>query len=78
MDLATEKAHLAQAERDIAQGEQRITRQMLLIDRMRRGGHDVSEAEKLLQMLRDTMAVWQTHREDILMELARIAAGAKP
>jgi hypothetical protein len=70
-DPALEREHLAKAERDIAEGERRITRQMLLIERMGREGHDTAEAEKLLLTLRETLAEWQAHREEILRELAR-------
>src|SRR3712207_8962150 len=41
------------------------------IDRMRRDGHDVTEAERLLLTLRETLAAWQDHRDEILRELAR-------
>ncbi|WP_084731291.1 hypothetical protein [Microvirga vignae] len=70
-DPALEREHLAKAECDIAEGERRITSQMLLIERMRRDGHDTSEAEKLLRTLRETLAAWQAHREAILLELER-------
>ena len=70
-DPALEREHLSKAERDITEGEARITRQMLLIDRMRRDGHDVAEAERLLLTLRETLAAWQAHRDHILRELAR-------
>jgi len=68
---ALEREHLAKAERDIAEGESRVTRQMLLIERMRQDGHDTAEAEKLLLTLEDTLAAWQAHREEILRELDR-------
>ncbi|MCB8820905.1 hypothetical protein [Microvirga rosea] len=70
-DSAIEREHLSRAERDITEGETRITRQMLLIERMRLDGHDVSEAERLLLTLQETLAAWQAHREQILLELAR-------
>jgi hypothetical protein len=71
-DPALEREHLAKAERDIAEGERRITRQMLLIERMGREGHDTAEAEKLLLTLRETLAEWRAHREEILRELERL------
>lgn len=70
-DPALEREHLAKAERDIAEGERRITRQMLLIERMHQEGHDTTEAERLLLSLRETLAEWQAHREKILQELER-------
>ena len=70
-DPDLEREHLGKAERDIAEGERRITRQMVLIERLRQDGHDTAEAEKLLLTLRETLAEWQTHREEILRELER-------
>ena len=70
-DPALEREHLAKAERDIAEGERRVTRQMLLIEKMRQDGHNTAEAEKLLLALEDTLAEWQAHREEILRELDR-------
>ena len=70
-DPAIEREHLSRAERHIVEGEERITMQMLLIDRMRKDGHDVREAERLLLTLRETLVAWQGHRSQILLELAR-------
>ncbi|MBB3021536.1 hypothetical protein FHR70_004637 [Microvirga lupini] len=70
-DPALERVHLAKAERDIAEGEERITRQMLLIERMNQEGHDTAEAERLLLTLREVLAEWQAHREEILRVLER-------
>ncbi len=71
IDPAVERQHLAQAENDIAEGERRVTNQILLIDEMRRDGHDTAEAERYLQTLRETLAVWYDHRDMILRELER-------
>jgi len=70
-DPAIEREHLSKAERDIAEGEERISRQMILIDRLRQDGHDVAGAERLLVILQETLAVWQAHRDEILRELRR-------
>ena len=70
-DSNVEREHLAKAERDIAEGERRITKQALLIEKLREDGHDVTEAEKLLQTLQDTLTEWEAHRDEILRELER-------
>jgi hypothetical protein len=70
-DTDSEREQLGKADRDIVEGEERITRQMVLIETMRLDGHDVTEAENLLLTLRETLAAWQAHREEILRELAR-------
>jgi hypothetical protein len=74
-DPAVEREHLAKAELDITEGERRVTSQILRVEEMRLGGHDVSEAEKLLLTLRQTLATWYEHREAILQELSRHEIG---
>ncbi len=70
-DPAIEREHLSQAERHIVEGEERITRQMILIDKLRLDGHDVVEAERLLVTLRETLVAWHGHRDEVLRELER-------
>jgi hypothetical protein len=70
-DPEVERRHLGKAERDIMEGESRVTRQMLLIERLRLGGLDTTEAENLLSSLRKTLVVWHGHRDEILRELER-------
>lgn len=71
-DLATEREHLAKADLDLAEGKARIGRQVELIDRLRKRGHSVSEAEGLLDTLQQTLLAWQGHREEILRTIARL------
>ncbi len=70
-DPILERKHLAKADLDIAEGEMRITKQMIRIEMMRQEGFDITEAEKFLGTLQETLAVWQEHREDILRSLAQ-------
>lgn len=72
LDLATEREHLAQANRDIADGEMRIGRQVALVERLRANGHSPTDAEKLLATLRHTLQTWQDHRQEILRAIARL------
>ena len=76
LSLADEKKHLAQADRDIAMGEERIARQAELIEEMRESGQSVIEAEKLLRTLRQCLETWQDHREEILRTIIRLEGGA--
>ena len=71
-DLATEKDHLAKAERDIVEGEERVERQAELVGRMRGAGQDVSLAEALLRTLCETLQQWKDHRDEILRAIARL------
>lgn len=68
-DLATERAHLAQAERDIAEGEKRIFRQEELLAHLRSQDQSTIEAETLLRVLQETLEGWKAHREQILRVL---------
>ena len=73
-DLATEEAHLEKSERDIADGERRVSAQALLVERLRAGGHDTGTAEALLMTLQQTLEGWRAHREEILRSIARLQA----
>jgi len=65
-DLATERAHLAKAERDITEGEERIFRQEELVAYLRSREQNTTEAEALLRVLQETLLAWKAHRDQIL------------
>ena len=65
-DLAMERAHLAQAERDILEGETRVLRQEELVAQLQAEGHNSIEAETLLRVFRETLQAWKAHRDQIL------------
>lgn len=71
-DLAMERAHLALAERDIIEGEDRVFRQEELMALMRSQGQNTAEAEALLRVLRETLLVWKAHRDQILRTIASL------
>src|SRR3712207_408701 len=75
LDLATEREHLAKADRDIAEGEMRISHQVELIERLRKAGHSLSQAEALLSTLQQTLQAWRDHRSEILRTIARLESG---
>ena len=70
-DPEQERADLAQAEIDIVDGERRITVQRILVARLRQDGHDVTQAERLLANLEQTLNEWQAHRALILDTITR-------
>lgn len=79
MDLATERKHLAKSERDIAEGERRIAQQTELLEQLhRKGAHDVTEAERLLETLKDTLEAWRDHHAIIVRTIADMESGALP
>lgn len=71
-DLAMERAHLALAERDIIEGEDRVFRQEELVALMRSRDQDTTEAEALLRVLRETLLIWKAHRDQILRTIANL------
>lgn len=71
-DIATERVHLAQAEHDIAEGEERIIRQTELVARLQSKGRGTAEAEALLQNFNETLLIWKSHRDLILRVIAGI------
>jgi len=73
-ELAKERADLKKADLDIEAGAVRIARQTELVDRMLRAGVSVAEAEALLGTLRDTLASWETHRDEIVKRIAYLEA----
>jgi hypothetical protein len=75
IDLETEKENLAKANRDISEGEDRIARQTELVERLRRSGHSVAQAERLLDTLHQTLQSWRDHRDEILRTITRLEMG---
>jgi hypothetical protein len=62
--------HLEQAERHVAQGEEHIVRQIELIARLEAGGHDTTEAKRLLGEFQELMAVHIAGRDRLRDQLA--------
>ena len=66
LQLEQVRAALAQAERDIAEGEIRILEQRLQFEALWAGRHDTTEAERMLGHLLDTLAARNAERDEIL------------
>ena len=62
MDPAALQRHLAQAERHAAEGKRLVARQETLIADSHQRGHDIADARKVLDTLRDTQAI---HEDDV-------------
>jgi hypothetical protein len=71
MDPILERTHLAEADRIIDDSMRRIDRQKQIVQEMRRGGHGIHEAERLLALLQKSLTTMQTYRSSILRELER-------
>jgi hypothetical protein len=60
--LRVEKAQLRKAEQDIEEGWRRLRNQQQLLSDLQAGGHDFSQAERLVLLLQQTLAEWERHR----------------
>jgi hypothetical protein len=67
--MASEFAHLTQADQHIAGAKERIVRQQQLIERLANGGHSVREAESFLSALTGVLSAFESHRRLILNQL---------
>ena len=71
MDKQVVQRHLHATERHIVSGESIIARQMALIARLKRNGHDTTEAEGWLAELERIQDMHVAHRERLMEELNR-------
>ena len=60
--LKLEKTLLIKADKDIEDGWQRLRNQQQLRDDLQAGGHDSKQAERLVQLLKQTLIEWERHR----------------
>ncbi len=63
----TPTQHLAQANRHIAEAEDRIDRKIVLLDYLRRIGADTEQTERLLAVMQQNLGLARRHREMILV-----------
>ena len=67
--MADERAHLVQADRHIQEAKAHIARQLELIKKLRKDGHDTDLAESMLDALETTLRALERHRDLILDRL---------
>lgn len=60
--LDAEQNLLVKADRDIDEGWQRIRDQEDRVRGLMSGGHDTRQAERLVELLRQTLTEWERHR----------------
>ena len=70
MNRKLEAAHLAAADRHIAEGQARIALQRTLIAHLKRRDFGTEDAEDLLRLLTDTLVQYQHHRDMIAASIA--------
>ena len=61
--------HLAQTERHIAEGEEHLAQQALLIEKLERHGRGSEDARALLKTMTETQALHKQDRDRVLKEL---------
>ena len=66
-DMARE--HLKLANRHVFEGRDRVKTQVALAVKLRRDGHDMAQAEAVLEQFEKTLALQTENRERILREL---------
>jgi hypothetical protein len=69
-ELRAEKALLVKAEKDIEEGWRRLRNQQDLFLELQAGGHDTTQAERLVELLRQSLIEWERHRTLIEQRVA--------
>ncbi|MBU6461539.1 MAG: hypothetical protein KGK01_01535 [Bradyrhizobium sp.] len=60
--LLREQQLLRKADADIDEGRRRVNEQEDRLARLRIDGHDVRQANQLVELLRQTLSEWERHR----------------
>ncbi len=74
--LRAEKDLLIKADKDIEEGWKRLRNQQRLLDDLRADGRDSRQAERLVLLLKQTLAEWERHRVLIEERIAYLSAHA--
>ncbi|UPK40569.1 hypothetical protein IVB18_35960 [Bradyrhizobium sp. 186] len=67
--LRQERRHLSKADTDIEEGLLRIRYQEIRVQELQSGGYDSRQAERLVELLKQTLVEWERHRTLILQRL---------
>lgn len=68
-ELVFERDQLAKADVDIEQGRNRYRNQQDLVKAMQFRGQDTKQAERLVELLGETLQQWECHRHLILQRI---------
>lgn len=68
-ELAFERDQLAKADLDLEQGRDRYRNQRDLVEAMQFKGQDTRQAERLVELLGQTLQQWECHRGLILQRI---------
>ena len=79
LELESEKRQLVKAEADIENGWSRLRKQEDLVTSLRASGQNTAQAEKLIELLKQTLIQWERHRALIEQRIAYLeGSGAGP
>ena len=67
--LRDEQRLLAKADLDIEEGCQRIRKQEERVRDLKADGHDIRQAERLVELLKQTLVEWERHRTLIVQRV---------
>jgi hypothetical protein len=69
-ELRREQDLLVKSELDIEQGWARLRGQQDLVDQLQGSGRDIAQAERLVNLLKQTLIEWERHRRLIEQRVA--------
>jgi hypothetical protein len=78
LELAAEKRLLVKAEADIEAGWTRLRNQQDLLSSLQAAGENTREAERLVQLMKQSLIEWERHRVLIEQRIAYLEHGAFP
>ncbi|MDD1516619.1 MULTISPECIES: hypothetical protein [Bradyrhizobium] len=76
--LDAERRLLVKADQDIESGWQRVRNQEDRVRELMAGGHDTCQAERLVDLLRQTLVEWERHRTLIEQRVAFLQREVNP
>ncbi|MCA1362352.1 hypothetical protein I6F14_30535 [Bradyrhizobium sp. IC3069] len=76
--LDAERRLLVKAERDIEEGWLRVRNQEDRVRELMAGGHDTCQAERLVDLLKQTLVEWERHRTLIEQRVAFLQHEVNP
>ena len=76
--LDAERRLLVKADQDIEEGWLRIRNQEDRVRELMAGGHDARQAERLVQLLKQTLIEWERHRTLIVQRVTYLEREVDP
>ena len=73
-ELAFERDQLVKADLDIEQGWSRYRKQQDMVEALQIGGHNTVHAERLVELLGETLQQWECHRQLIQQRIDHLEA----